>query len=110
VRKGIARLLRSAGFVAAMFGSAEECLENRELSAFYCLIVDIHLAGVNGLALMEELNRGGCNVPVVFMTAHDEPLLYPILRTARAPVCLRKPVGAETLLAAIQQAVRLSSG
>ncbi|MEI9974726.1 MAG: response regulator [Ignavibacteriota bacterium] len=103
VRKGMARLLRSAGYAVQTFASGEECLASGELAALGCLIVDVHLGGITGFELVSSLKKAGRMRPVIFITAHDEAMTRDALQVAGSPVCLRKPVPAESLLAAVRR-------
>jgi FixJ family two-component response regulator len=101
VCKGLTRLLRSAGYTAVAFSSAEECQESRDLDAIRCFLVDIHLGGVNGLALARNLRAEGILAPIIFMTAEDESRTREVLRDAGSPLCLAKPMDSATVLDAI---------
>jgi FixJ family two-component response regulator len=71
--RALGRLLRGAGFDPSGFESAESFLAAPARSAFGCLLVDIELTGMSGLELQRQLQTEGSHVPLVFITAHDEP-------------------------------------
>jgi FixJ family two-component response regulator len=102
VRKGLSRLLRSAGYDVVTFASGEECLAGIASAEFGCLVVDVHLGGMNGFELLQKLRASTMPVPVVFITAHDESVTREALRAAGSPPCLRKPFDANSLLTVIQ--------
>ena len=106
VCKGLTRLLRSAGYTAVAFASAEECQESRNLDAVRCFLVDIHLGGANGFALARKLRAEGIRAPIIFMTAHEESATSPALKEAGSPPCLAKPVESDSVLTAIARALR----
>jgi FixJ family two-component response regulator len=104
VRVALGRLLRGAGFDVVTFSSAEDFLERGGSSGPDCLLLDIHLGGMSGLELREELVRTGSRVPVVFITAHDDPTTRQGLREAAGVPCLRKPFDEALLFEAIESA------
>lgn len=71
--RALARLLRSAGFTSSSFYSAESFLADPSRSSFACLLLDIQLTGMSGLDLQRLLLAEGTRVPIVFITAHDDP-------------------------------------
>ena len=105
VRNGLSRLLRSASFAATTFASGEECLVAPGLDRIACLLVDINLGGMSGFELLHRLNQAGRRIPVIFLTADDEPVTRDALRAAGSPPCLRKPFEAEALLASINHSL-----
>jgi FixJ family two-component response regulator len=73
VRRAIGRLLKSAGYHASIFESAEEFLDSTAGEGERCLILDIRLPGMTGLDRQEKLASSGAKYSVIFMTAHDHP-------------------------------------
>src|SRR4051812_23884264 len=71
--RSLARLLRLNGFEPSSFGSAEEFLSDSNRERFTCALVDIQLGGMSGLEMQRALNAEGAHMPVIFVTAHDEP-------------------------------------
>lgn len=103
--KAICRLLRAAGFETILYSSAEAFLLPTPLPRPTCLVLDIQLGGMSGLELQQHLAVRNVAVPIIFVTAHDEP-------DARAQACaagcaayFRKPVPGEALLEAIRKVV-----
>jgi FixJ family two-component response regulator len=105
VCRGIARLLRAAGYAAEVYSSAEDALGRVDLLRAACWVVDVHMAGISGIRLASLLREAGVRTPVLFMTAHDEDATRDALRAAGDPVCLRKPFSSEILLGAIANAL-----
>lgn len=103
--RALGRLLRAAGFTVRSFSSAEEFLGERDTPSPDCLVLDIHLGGLNGFSLHERLRARGVMVPTIFMTGHDDPATRERARKAGAAGFLRKPFEDDTLIAAIEQAV-----
>src|SRR5262249_13240950 len=101
VRKALRRLLRFAGWTVTTFPSAEAFLQAHDLPAPGCLLVDMHLPGMNGLALKKRLQEEGRNIPFVFITAFgDEELREQALREG-AVAFLEKPFEEQALLDAV---------
>jgi FixJ family two-component response regulator len=72
IRKGLRRLLRSAGFDVDLFASAEEFLESGDLKTSACLILDLRMPGMGGLELQRRLIADRCQIPIIFLTAHND--------------------------------------
>jgi FixJ family two-component response regulator len=70
VRKSLARLIRSVSLEVRVFASAEEFLNSDHPRKAECLILDVCLPGMSGIELHHHLLARGCNVPVIFITAH----------------------------------------
>ena len=105
VRRGLERLLRSAGHRVVTFGSAREFLDRHDLASPSCLVLDIRMPGQNGLDLHEALAAAGRDVPVVFITGHgDIPMAVRAMK-AGAVDFLAKPFDDKELLEAVQQAI-----
>ena len=106
VREAMAGLLRSAGFEAECFGSAEAFLERRPRTLFSCLILDIGLPGMSGLDLQEQLAAAQADVPIVFITAFDDRdnRMQARALTSGAVGFFRKPFDDEALLSVIRRA------
>ena len=109
VRRGLDRLLRSAGYRVVTFGSAREFLEHRDIVRPSCLVLDIRMPGQNGLDLHESLVAAGRAIPVVFITGNgDIPMAVRAMK-AGAVDFLAKPFDDKELLDAVQQAISRSA-
>lgn len=107
VRKSMERLLRAAGFEAITFASARDFLDGGGLApAPECLILDIHLGGMNGFELYDHLMAAGSAVPVIFITAHDDAPTRERARQNGSSGYLRKPFEQHALLGAIYRALK----
>jgi len=107
LRQATESLLRSAGFKAKSFGSAEAFLRSKSRATAGCLVLDVGLPGMNGLELQLELIRDGCAIPVVFMTAQhdDQGTMRERALRAGALAFLQKPFGGEDLLRTVRSAL-----
>ena len=106
IRRALKRLLRSMGYHAVVFESAEDFMEATSCRGEGCLVLDIRLPGMTGLDLQEKLASSGVKYPVIFMTAHDNPQWQEMAKKAGAVAYLRKPFDEHSLLNAIQIACR----
>ena len=107
VRRSTQRLLRSAGFRAEAFASAEEFLKSGRTEETACLVLDLRMPGMNGLQLQRRLAEDCNPVPIVFVTAHSSPEEERQALQAGAMQFLQKPVSKEVLLLAIRNALKL---
>ncbi|HSF04692.1 MAG TPA: response regulator [Methylomirabilota bacterium] len=105
VRRGLARLLRSAGYRAETFASAPEFLERGAGDDPACLVLDVRMPGLSGFDLHEVLVGEGLDVPVVFITGHaDGPMAVRAVKPDGADI-LAKPFDGQALLDAVEQAL-----
>jgi FixJ family two-component response regulator len=104
VRRALKRLLGSNGYKAVTFESAEDFLESRPVEGECCLILDIRLTGMSGFDLYDNLASSGVKVPVIFMTACDNPEWRETADKAGAVAYLRKPFSEQSLLDAVLSA------
>jgi len=108
VRKSLRRLLRAFGFDVATFASGNVFFYSLELQHPDCLILDLHMPGMNGLGVQRRLTKAGLRVPVIVITGHDEPETRAQCLSAGAADYLCKPFDDEALLSAIQHAMALA--
>ncbi len=72
VRRGLDRLLRSAGHRVEVFASAKEFLERSLHDGPQCLVLDVRMPGYGGLELHDHLLAAGRDIPVIFITGHAD--------------------------------------
>lgn len=106
VRESLQSLLRSVGFAVKVFGSAEEFLNANYSGDSDCLILDVRMPGMSGIELHRRLVASGCEVPVIFITAHgsDEGVRSRALKDG-AVAYLVKPFSEDALLNAVRTAL-----
>jgi FixJ family two-component response regulator len=105
IRRALARLLRSVGWKAVIFASAEAFLQAAGQEPLDCLVLDIRLPGMSGVALLEHFAVAGLLLPVICMTAHDDVQVRRRAAQAGALAFLPKPVDEQDLLQAIRHAL-----
>jgi FixJ family two-component response regulator len=103
VRNGLRRLMDVAGLVAETFASAEEFLRSRSMPATTCLILDVHMPGMDGLELQRRLRAANWKIPIIFISAHGEEMRARALEGG-AVAFFAKPFSTEALLEAIDAA------
>jgi FixJ family two-component response regulator len=101
VRKALKRLLKSAGYQARTFKSAEAFLEFIPDKGGGCLVLDINLPGMTGLDLQEMLVSRDVAYRIIFMTAYDNKQWQARGEKRGAVGYLRKPFAEQALLDAI---------
>lgn len=106
VLRSLERLVKSAGFKVATFISAEEFLEAGQDSTTVCVILDIGLPGMSGLDLQRHLVAANSQIPIIFVSAHDETEMRAQALAAGAVAFLSKPVKEKALLEAVDSAVK----
>jgi FixJ family two-component response regulator len=105
VREALSSLIRSAGLRVETFASAKEFLDQHEIDAPACLVLDVRLPDYTGLALQNALSEAANDIPIIFITGHgDIPTSVRAIK-AGATEFLTKPFREEELLAAIHQAL-----
>jgi FixJ family two-component response regulator len=102
-QKTIARVLRAGGYTAAIYGSAEEFLSSPPESSPIGLLLDLHLGGMSGLALLRQLRSEGSTVRVIIITAFDDARSRQQAERLGCVAFLRKPCEAETILALLRR-------
>lgn len=103
--RALVRLLREHGWQTAAYASAEDFLRQRDAKAPGCLVLDVSLPGLDGLALQRRLAQDGPALPIVFLTGHgDIPMSVQAVK-AGAVDFLTKPVAAASLLTAVRAGV-----
>ena len=105
LREAMAGLVRSFGYRAASFPSAEAFLIAGEADCSQCIVSDIHMPGLSGIEMALRLARRGCAAPIVMVTAREEPGLHQRARESGALCVLSKPFTAEALMDCIGQAL-----
>jgi FixJ family two-component response regulator len=107
IRKAVRRLMKSFGFAVETFASAEEFLDSDWLERTSCLILDVHMPGMNGLELQKRLVASGCVIPIIFITAFTDDCARAQAMKAGAVGYLTKPFGDAALLDCIHEALKL---
>ncbi len=106
VRESISSLIRSAGYGAMLYESAEALLNSGRLHEAECLILDVGMPGMDGLELQRRLSRLNGGIPVIFVSAHAEDDIRTTAVKQGAIAFLPKPFSGTALLDALKFALR----
>ena len=105
VRKGLRRLLRSAGYEAVAYPSGDEFLDSLEAIHPDCLILDLRMPGRDGFEVLARLAALESGFPVVVLTSYSSPDVRRRAIEAGVSAFLEKPVDRSVLLDAIELAL-----
>ena len=110
VRVSLRRLASALGLTATAYASGAEFLQALDASCARpdCLVLDAHMPHMTGLEVQQQLVCRGEQFPTVIYTADDAPEVQARYLNAGVAEYLRKPVGAEEFLAAIERVVAAS--
>jgi FixJ family two-component response regulator len=75
-----------------------------------CVILDVHMPGLNGLEVQERLNRTRPDIPIIFVTAADEVGIREQALAAGAVAFLRKPFNSDLLIKTLHAALKIGAG
>ncbi|TMJ04627.1 MAG: response regulator [Alphaproteobacteria bacterium] len=105
VRTATSHLLRSFGYTARAFASAEAFL-NAGVADTLCLISDVRMPGMSGVELQARLVRDACKFPIIFVTAFCDESTRARTLAAGAHSYLTKPYDAERLMHCVEAALQ----
>lgn len=105
VRDSLSLLLGLKGFSTRCFASAEDFLAACQPDWRGCLLLDIRMAGMDGLELQQALNSSQIDLPIIFITAHGDVAAARSALKAGASDFLEKPLDDRMLSAAIADAL-----
>ena len=108
VRKALGRLLRASLFETETFESGSDFLRSLDSFRPDCIILDLHMQGLDGLAVQKQLTESGSVVPVIVITGNDSAQSQSQCLAAGAQAYLSKPIEEKVLLATIRQILGLS--
>jgi FixJ family two-component response regulator len=105
VRKALARLMSSAGLEAETFSCGGDFLQSLQTRFPDCLLLDIHMTGMDGFEVQAQLQRTGVPIPVITITGQDSAEAREQALAACSVACLSKPVEEKVLFEAIDLAL-----
>ena len=108
VREATIGLLRSLGYIAKGFSSADEFLNSKRLRLTSCLIADVQMPGLSGLALYGRLIAMGTPIPTILITAYPDENVRARAMSAGVTGYLVKPFSEKELLDCIETAFKQS--
>jgi FixJ family two-component response regulator len=106
VREATKGLVRSLGYVAETFRSAEEFLSSEHRRETACIITDVQMPGLSGVELQSRLIAEGDRLPIIFMTAFPEDRVRTRALEAGAYGYLGKPFAEKHLIDCLDRALK----
>ena len=106
LRAALVGLVRSVGYDARGFASAEEFLQSGALRSFSCIVTDIQMPGMSGIDLKHHLVQQQCPLPVIMITARVEKGLEERALASGAVCVLKKPFEATVLIDCLEKALQ----
>jgi FixJ family two-component response regulator len=110
VRTGLKSLVRSLGYVAYSFASAEEYLQSPHMPETSCLITDVQMPKMSGFELQRHLQENGHKMPIIFITGFPEARFRARALETGAVCFLAKPFEAQVLVDCLTRALSLPKG
>jgi FixJ family two-component response regulator len=105
MRRSLESLLRSVGLEVRLFSSAPEFMRSVRDDGPGCLVLDVRLPGMSGLAFQQELVKAGIALPIIFVTGHGDVSMSVRAMKAGAVEFLTKPFDDQALLDAVHSAI-----
>ena len=105
MRKALRRLLTCCDFRVEEYERGEDLLAAVALHPMDCLLLDLHMPGINGFDVLKSLRERHVPVPVIVITAHDKPGTAERVLAHGAAAYLKKPVDETALLDAITTSI-----
>lgn len=106
VRLALARMLRASSFEVSIYRSGEEFLESIKTVVPDCVVLDFQMPGLTGRDVQRALAVAKVSLPIIIVTAHDQPSLREKVLADGAVAYFTKPLRRDNLIAALDQAIR----
>jgi len=105
VRLALARMLRASSFEVSIYRSGEDFLESLKTVVPDCAVLDYQMPGLTGRDVQRALSIAKLSLPIIIVTAHDQPSLREKVLADGAVAYFTKPLRRDTLIAALGQAI-----
>jgi FixJ family two-component response regulator len=106
LRESLKSLVESAGYAAAVYSSAEEFLRSGTLAGANCLVTDVRMPGMDGIDLQRRIRLDRPELPVIFISAHQDDEARQRALDDGAMRFLYKPFDGAELLRTIEAALK----
>jgi FixJ family two-component response regulator len=106
VREAIKSLLRSLGYNASTFATADEFLKSEQIHDTSCIITDLQMPGLSGIDLQDLLIARGHRTPIIFVTGYADEEVRARVMKAGAVCFLSKPLNHDHLVGHLQNALK----
>lgn len=104
-RDSLKTLLEVQGFRTEAYENCQDFLNSQQMHTGACLVLDVHLPGMSGFDLMEELAARKVALPIILVTGRYDRSIRDRATAMGALTLLEKPIDFDALLSAIQQAL-----
>lgn len=109
VRESLELLILAAGWQPELYASPLEFLARPPAAGPYCLVLDVNLPDLNGLALQSHISKDRSDMPIIFITCYGDVPTSVRAMKAGAVEFLTKPFSSDALLEAIRAAIEAST-
>ena len=109
MREALRGLMKSLGYTAEAFASAEEFLSSRQVPLTSCLIADVQMPGMTGLELHRHLRASGATIPTILITAYPDESMRECALEDGVVCYLSKPFNESDLLGCIHSSLPFQS-
>jgi FixJ family two-component response regulator len=106
LRESLKSLVESAGYAASVYSSAEEFLQSGTLAGASCLVTDVRMPGMDGVELQRRIRLERPELPVIFISAHQDDEARKRALDDGATKFLYKPFDGAELLRTIEAALK----
>lgn len=100
----LAKLVETVDFNVKTFSTAQEFLDSYDSSQPACLILDVRMPGMSGLALQSKLQEDGADIPIIFISGHGDVAMATEALRGGAVDFIEKPFRNQILLDRINEA------
>ena len=107
MREAVSGLMKSLGYAAEAFASAEEFLSSRKVPRTSCLIADVQMPGMTGIDLHRHLVASGNTIPTILITAYPDESARERALGDEVVGYLSKPFDEDDLLACIRSSMNI---
>ncbi len=104
-RHSLTMMLAAFGFEVRSFASAEEFIAVFDGGTRGCLLIDVHMPGLDGFHAIEELRRRGLSMPALLMSGRPDAAMRKRAAAAGLPPVMEKPTPASVLIDAVRRAL-----
>ena len=105
IRSSLRLLIKISGMNPKTYSSAEDLLNNADLTQHCCLIVDIRMPGMSGLELQHHLNKKQYKIPLIIITGHGDISLAVEAMKSGAYDFFEKPVDDDRLIIRVKESL-----
>jgi FixJ family two-component response regulator len=106
VRLALARMLRASSFEVSIYRSGEDFLESLKTVVPDCAVLDFQMPGLTGRDVQRAISVAKLSLPIIIVTAHDQPSLREKVLADGAVAYFTKPLRRDALIAALQEALQ----